>query len=277
MDKHRSTIKIMYNFRKNLPNATTFYFIYYNFKLIGIILSTQNLKEYESQSNKITSFYSIFSKLLLFDSSFNIISYSYQWICIMIFIFLISFILFFFITFKTLSRVYNIQKNSNERLTKFLDKNPLIKTLIKVFTNLILGISFFSQYIQEYLFFGIIYSFIKKDFERNDSITKDKYLTDFFLNQEIINSKYIMIINIISYIICYLFDFMILFVNDTRELTGPHGIEAWDEGREITILRWGIASGYITSEEAMELIEPVLKRIRQNYISFEDYICHYIK
>ena len=66
------------------------------------------------------------------------------------------------------------------------------------------------------------------------------------------------------------------FVNDTRELTGPHGIEAWDEGREITILRWGIASGYITSEEAMELIEPVLKRIRQNYISFEDYICHYI-
>ena len=91
MDKHRSTIKIMYNFRKNLPNATTFYFIYYNFKLIGIILSTQNLKEYESQSNKITSFYSIFSKLLLFDSSFNIISYSYQWICIMIFIIIIYF------------------------------------------------------------------------------------------------------------------------------------------------------------------------------------------
>lgn len=66
------------------------------------------------------------------------------------------------------------------------------------------------------------------------------------------------------------------FVNDTRELTGRHGIEAWDEGREITILRWGIASGYVTSEEAMELIEPLIKRIRQNYISFEDYICHYI-
>lgn len=66
------------------------------------------------------------------------------------------------------------------------------------------------------------------------------------------------------------------FVKDTRALTGSHGIEAWDEGREITILRWGIACGFISSEEAMKLIEPVIKRIRQNYVSFEDYIAHYI-
>ncbi len=66
------------------------------------------------------------------------------------------------------------------------------------------------------------------------------------------------------------------FVNDTKDITGAHGIEAWDEGREITILRWGIACGYISSEEAMTLIEPVIKRIRQNYVSFEDYMSHYI-
>ena len=66
------------------------------------------------------------------------------------------------------------------------------------------------------------------------------------------------------------------FVSDTRGLLGSHGIEAWDEGREITILRWGIASGYISSEEAMSLMEPVIKRIRQNYVNFEDYISHYI-
>ena len=66
------------------------------------------------------------------------------------------------------------------------------------------------------------------------------------------------------------------FVYDTRNLLGKHGIEAWDEGREITILRWGISAGYISSEEAMSLIEPVIKRIRQNYTYFEDYICHYI-
>lgn len=66
------------------------------------------------------------------------------------------------------------------------------------------------------------------------------------------------------------------FVRDTRELLGSHGIEAWDEGREITILRWGIASGYISSDEAMDLMEPVIKRIRENYYNFEDYISHYI-
>lgn len=66
------------------------------------------------------------------------------------------------------------------------------------------------------------------------------------------------------------------FVKETKDLLGEHGIEAWDEGREITIMRWGIASGYISSSEAMELIEPVIKRIRQNYSSFEDFISHYI-
>ena len=66
------------------------------------------------------------------------------------------------------------------------------------------------------------------------------------------------------------------FVKETREKLGKHGIEAWDEGREITILRWGISCGYISSEEAMELIEPLIERIRDNYVSYNDYIAHYI-
>ena len=66
------------------------------------------------------------------------------------------------------------------------------------------------------------------------------------------------------------------FVMETREKLGKHGIEAWDEGREITILRWGISCGYISSEEAMELIEPLIERIRDNYVSYNDYIAHYI-
>ena len=66
------------------------------------------------------------------------------------------------------------------------------------------------------------------------------------------------------------------FANETRDILGEHGIEAWDEGREITILRWGIAAGYISSDEAMKLIVPVIKRIRQNYVSFQDYMSHYI-
>ena len=66
------------------------------------------------------------------------------------------------------------------------------------------------------------------------------------------------------------------FAEETSGVLGEHGIEAWDEGREITILRWGIAAGYISSDDAMNLIEPLIKRIRQNYISFEDFSSHYI-
>lgn len=66
------------------------------------------------------------------------------------------------------------------------------------------------------------------------------------------------------------------FVYDTRDILGSHGIEAWDEGRQITIMRWGISSGYITTEEAMRLIEPVVERIRKNYVTYYDFVSHYI-
>ena len=68
----------------------------------------------------------------------------------------------------------------------------------------------------------------------------------------------------------------LLFVKDKRKAMGSHGIEAWDEGREITILRWGVACGYITQQKAKELIEPLIARIRQNYTSWSEYIDHYI-
>lgn len=66
------------------------------------------------------------------------------------------------------------------------------------------------------------------------------------------------------------------FVKDTRAVLGKHGIEAWDAGREISIMRWGISCDYISSDEAMKYILPVINRIKQDYVSFEDYICHYI-
>ena len=68
----------------------------------------------------------------------------------------------------------------------------------------------------------------------------------------------------------------LMYVRGTRENTGPHGIEAWDRGREITILRWGIASGYISKEEALQLIEPVIEKLKNDYSSWTDYIEHYI-
>ena len=68
----------------------------------------------------------------------------------------------------------------------------------------------------------------------------------------------------------------LMYVRDTRQSTGLQGIEAWDQGREITILRWGIACGYITAEKAKELIAPVIQKIIQNYDSWTDFIEHYV-
>ncbi len=61
-----------------------------------------------------------------------------------------------------------------------------------------------------------------------------------------------------------------------KKVLGSHGIEAWDEGREITILRWGMGAGYISYDEAIKLIEPVVERIKANYVSWEDFTAHYI-
>ena len=66
------------------------------------------------------------------------------------------------------------------------------------------------------------------------------------------------------------------YVEAMKDVLGKHGIEAWDEGREITTIRWGIGAGYISYDEAVNLIEPVIERIKKNYVSMDDYMAHYI-
>lgn len=66
------------------------------------------------------------------------------------------------------------------------------------------------------------------------------------------------------------------YVAGMKDVLGSHGIEAWDEGREITTIRWGLGAGYISYDEAVKLIEPVVERIKKNYVSWDDYMAHYI-
>ena len=68
-------------------------------------------------------------------------------------------------------------------------------------------ISLISPYIYEYLFFGIGIAFIK---EKNIKIN-DKYIKMFFKSEIKINKKIIMIFNIISFLICLIIDFFILY------------------------------------------------------------------
>ena len=66
------------------------------------------------------------------------------------------------------------------------------------------------------------------------------------------------------------------YASTMKTVLGSHGIEAWDEGREITTLRWGIGAGYISYEEAVKLLEPIVERIQNDYVSWDDYMAHYI-
>ena len=66
------------------------------------------------------------------------------------------------------------------------------------------------------------------------------------------------------------------YVDKMKDVLGQHGIEAWDEGREITTIRWGLGAGYISYDEAISLIEPVVERIKNNYVSWDDFMAHYM-
>lgn len=68
----------------------------------------------------------------------------------------------------------------------------------------------------------------------------------------------------------------LFYVNGTIGRTGAHGIEAWDLGRCITILRWSAGTGLITEDTARSEIQPLVERIKKSYVSWEDYMTHYI-
>ena len=67
------------------------------------------------------------------------------------------------------------------------------------------------------------------------------------------------------------------FVRDSREYLGFHDIEAWDLGRAITLLRWGISIGYIQQEQAVSLCKPIVEKLKKDYTCWYDYIDHYIQ
>ena len=217
--KDRTFIILIFNIRKNLPSSSKFYYIYFALKFIGLILTTQNLKDYESKNNKITSIHSILSKFSLFDSSFYIISKYYQLICIIIFTLIILFILYFILIYYRLKNIYiNLKSKEDFNLIKYYDITKYIKIEIKIFTYIFIVITFLSQYILEYLFFGIIISFLNK----ND-LKSDKFLISFITDE--IFHKSILILNMISFFIIFLSNLFFLFLNDTKGFLSKYGCD----------------------------------------------------
>ncbi len=66
------------------------------------------------------------------------------------------------------------------------------------------------------------------------------------------------------------------FVQDKKDVLGKHALEAWIDARRISILRWAIGADYISQEEALSLITPIVKKIKDDYSSFDEFIAHWI-
>ena len=66
------------------------------------------------------------------------------------------------------------------------------------------------------------------------------------------------------------------FVQDKQELLGTHALEAWIDARRISIIRWAMGTGYISQQEAMTLITPIVQKIKDDYKSFDEFIAHWI-
>lgn len=66
------------------------------------------------------------------------------------------------------------------------------------------------------------------------------------------------------------------YIQDKNKVLGSHAIEAWIDARMISIIRWAIGAGYISREEAITLITPVVKKIMDDYRSFDEFIAHWI-
>ena len=196
---------LIFNIRKNFPSSLNFYYIYFTLKFIGLILATQNLKGYESKDNRITSIYSILSKFLLFNSSFFLISHNYQFICTFIFIVSTLLFMYFILIYYRLNNIYiDLKSKEDFNLIKYYDNTKFIKKEIKIFTYISIIIAFFSQYLLEYLFFGIIISLLNKI-----DLKSDKYLMS-FISDELFH-KSIIILNTISILFIFLINFFFYF------------------------------------------------------------------
>ena len=231
--ERNSLIKIVYLIRANLTNNKIFYSIYFFFKFIGLILSTQNLKNYEEKNN-IKSFYTIFSKLLLFNKTYKFINHNYQTFCIIIFISNIIFFLLFYIIYKKIQHIYlNSKGNTTLYLNKYLSNKKNLYFFVKILAYYLLYISTINQHLGEYLLIGIITPFVKKDILKSNKkyylSEKNKLYFFNYLNNEIyLDIHIICVLNIFSFIIIYIYEVLILELNDIKSLFSRNGIDLYN-------------------------------------------------
>lgn len=65
------------------------------------------------------------------------------------------------------------------------------------------------------------------------------------------------------------------YVQETYEQAGSHGIEAWDYGRALYLIREGYELNWLTLADVHSLSARFLERCLNDYASWEDFMAHY--
>ena len=231
--KHEYFLEFIYLIRKNFPKKKQYYFAYFFIKFIGLILSTNNLRNFESKSNNITSFNSIISKICIFNYSLKIINFHYQLISLLIFILCFGIILYYLILYFHLKNFFNYSNSISQQTNKLLNITKYIEIQMKIITNIVLLINFFSGFLCEYLSFGIISPIIKNIITDSSKIQNKNisYISNYFSNI-LFSTKLTMILNIISFIILYIIGYCFIILNDIHCLFSSYGVTLYSKKKQ---------------------------------------------
>ena len=232
--KNESLLELIYLIRKSFPRNNLYYFSYFLFKFLGIILSTNNIRNFESNINNITSIHSILKRITIFDSSFKIIDTNYQLFSLIIFLICIGIIIYYSIVYLQLKSNFRDSKTLKKYKTnKLLSKSDNIEIYIRIITYLVLIVNFFSELICEYLSFGIISPIIKNIITNSSNIERKniKYIQNYFSNN-VFSVKITMILNIFSFIILYFIAYLFLRLNNIFCLFSSFGIPLYYSRRQ---------------------------------------------
>ena len=67
----------------------------------------------------------------------------------------------------------------------------------------------------------------------------------------------------------------LFFAETMRDKLRTRDLSAWDNGRIIELYRCAVGAGYISQENAIEAIKPVIDFLISTYFSWDDYFAHY--
>jgi len=231
--KNEYFLEFIYLIRKNFPKKNLYYFTYFFIKFIGLILSTNNLRNFESKSNNITSFYSILSKICIFNSSIKIINFHYQLISLLIFILCFGIVFYYLFLFFQLKNVFNESNSISQQTNKLLNITKYIEIQMKIITKIVLFINLISGIICEYLSFGIISPIIKHIITDSSKIQNMniQYISNYFSNI-LFSTKITMILNIISFIILYFIGYIFMILNDIHCLFSTYGVALYSKKKQ---------------------------------------------